>query len=188
MNYQRIYNEMIQNAKQRNITGYTETHHILPKSMGGSDDENNLVRLTAREHYIAHWLLTKFVPEENRRSMNYALWLMSQDKSSSAKGYRITSRQFEYNRKQHSIMKAGSNNPQFGKPSWISGKTKENCDIVARIAESKVGDKKLMGVTLNSFTSFPLSIRLPPLEMNLLFYIGFRPGLRLPTGISQRHN
>lgn len=58
MNYSRIYFELIQNAKQRfTLTGYTEKHHIVPKSLGGSDFSDNLVRLTAREHYIAHLLL-----------------------------------------------------------------------------------------------------------------------------------
>lgn len=139
MNYKRIYDELIENAKHRNITGYIEKHHILPRSMGGNEDKENIVKLTAREHYIAHWLLTKFVPAVNKKSMNYALWLMSQDNTTSAKGYRITSRHFEYNRKQHRIMKSGVNNPQYGKPSWISGKTKDTCSIVARIAEQKIG-------------------------------------------------
>ncbi|MCG7944843.1 MAG: HNH endonuclease [Candidatus Thiodiazotropha taylori] len=38
---------------------YTETHHIIPKSLGGSDHPNNLIKLTPKEHYIAHRLLAK---------------------------------------------------------------------------------------------------------------------------------
>lgn len=38
---------------------YCETHHIIPKSEGGKDEPDNLVNLTAREHYIAHLLLAK---------------------------------------------------------------------------------------------------------------------------------
>jgi len=34
--------------------GYTEKHHIIPKSFGGSNKQNNLVRLTPKEHFIAH--------------------------------------------------------------------------------------------------------------------------------------
>ena len=37
----------------------TESHHILPKSMGGSDHITNLIDLTPRQHYLAHWMLWK---------------------------------------------------------------------------------------------------------------------------------
>lgn len=36
---------------------YTEVHHIIPKCLGGSDEYDNLVRLTSEEHYLAHWYL-----------------------------------------------------------------------------------------------------------------------------------
>ena len=36
---------------------YTEEHHIVPRSEGGTDALENLVALTAREHFLAHWLL-----------------------------------------------------------------------------------------------------------------------------------
>ena len=38
---------------------YTEKHHIIPRSLGGSNDIDNLVRLTAKQHFICHKLLTK---------------------------------------------------------------------------------------------------------------------------------
>jgi len=60
MNYQRIYNELISNAQNRNKPkGYVEQHHVIPRSLGGSDNLDNLVILTAREHFIAHYLLAK---------------------------------------------------------------------------------------------------------------------------------
>ena len=60
MDYQRIYNSLIANAiLRKNIDGYKESHHIKPKSIGGTDDYWNLVKLTAREHFIAHVLLAK---------------------------------------------------------------------------------------------------------------------------------
>ena len=57
MNYQRIYNELITRGQLRNSVTPCEIHHILPRSMGGSDDSENLVALTPREHFIAHKLL-----------------------------------------------------------------------------------------------------------------------------------
>ena len=62
MNYERIYNQLIEKRKVHKLTGYTETHHIQPKSLGGSDSKDNLIELTAREHFIAHLLLAKFKP------------------------------------------------------------------------------------------------------------------------------
>lgn len=60
MNYKRIYDEIINRAKNRKITDiYVEKHHIIPKFDGGSDNYENLVKLTAREHFICHYLLLK---------------------------------------------------------------------------------------------------------------------------------
>lgn len=54
------YDKLILRAKLRNtINEYTEKHHILMKSLGGSNKKSNIVELTAREHYICHVLLYK---------------------------------------------------------------------------------------------------------------------------------
>lgn len=63
MNHSKIYNDIINRAKERNWTRkssgtYTEKHHIIPKCMEGTDIETNLVLLTAKEHYICHVLLS----------------------------------------------------------------------------------------------------------------------------------
>lgn len=60
-------------AKGRKLTVYCERHHIKPRSFGGSDKPNNIVILTFREHFLAHWLLTKFVKGVEKRGMCYAL-------------------------------------------------------------------------------------------------------------------
>ena len=59
MNYEKHYDALITSRKNRSLIEgqYYERHHIIMRSMGGSNDENNLVYLTAREHYLAHWLL-----------------------------------------------------------------------------------------------------------------------------------
>lgn len=56
---------------------YTERHHIIPKSMGGGNEKDNLVRLTPREHFVAHWLLTKMCESETHKTkMEYAIQRM----------------------------------------------------------------------------------------------------------------
>ena len=59
MNYARIYQSIISSAKDRANIGYVEKHHIIPKAEGGTNEANNLVNLTGREHFLAHWLLFK---------------------------------------------------------------------------------------------------------------------------------
>ena len=59
MNYQAKYDRLISYRQEHPATGYTERHHIVMRSMGGSDDPTNLVVLTGREHWIAHLLLHK---------------------------------------------------------------------------------------------------------------------------------
>jgi hypothetical protein len=74
--YTRWYNTITEQAKVRTIDGYTEKHHIIPRSLGGSNDADNIVRLTAREHFVCHWLLTKMHLGEARGKMINALYLM----------------------------------------------------------------------------------------------------------------
>lgn len=75
--YSQWYSNLIQKAKSRKLeTVYKESHHIIPKSLGGDDSQNNLVDLTLREHYVAHLLLSKMYEGEAARKMYYALWIM----------------------------------------------------------------------------------------------------------------
>jgi hypothetical protein len=55
---------------------YTENHHIVPKSLGGDNSSVNLVKLTAREHYLCHLLLTKMVSGEAKYKMYFAFGMM----------------------------------------------------------------------------------------------------------------
>jgi hypothetical protein len=57
--YVNRYNLFIESLKGQNVEGYSEVHHIVPRSMGGTNEKNNLIRLTARQHFIAHWMLWK---------------------------------------------------------------------------------------------------------------------------------
>ena len=64
MNYARIYAEFIADRREKEkdlvSTGvYVEQHHILPRSLGGSDDRSNIIDLTADDHLMAHMLLAK---------------------------------------------------------------------------------------------------------------------------------
>ena len=79
MNYEKNYFQLIEKAKSRKTDLPTEIHHILPRSLGGTDEETNLVKLTFREHYLAHYLLWKFTTGEEHKKMARALFVMSQN-------------------------------------------------------------------------------------------------------------
>jgi hypothetical protein len=53
------YLKFVESLKSQVIDGYCEVHHIIPKSLGGTNAKDNLIKLTPRQHYIAHWMLWK---------------------------------------------------------------------------------------------------------------------------------
>jgi len=85
MNYQKIYQNLIENRKQNILESYVETHHIIPKWLGGTDRKENLVKLTAREHFVAHQLLIKIYPTSKK--LIYAVQMMSNNKQYGSKKY-----------------------------------------------------------------------------------------------------
>lgn len=74
--YTRLYYYIINQAKTRSNNEYVEVHHIIPKSLGGSNDTENLVGLIPREHYICHRLLPKMTEGIAKRKMSYAMWAL----------------------------------------------------------------------------------------------------------------
>ena len=76
MDYKKHYDLLISTRKNRTIIKdqYYEKHHIIPKSHGGNNDKDNLIFLTAREHFIAHWFLWRIHRDSK---MAFAFYLMS---------------------------------------------------------------------------------------------------------------
>lgn len=66
--YRKVYYQIINKAKLRgldkkSLNYYVEIHHIIPKCLGGTDDKDNLVALTYREHIICHKILCRLYPD-----------------------------------------------------------------------------------------------------------------------------
>lgn len=94
MNYQRIHDQIIVRARARvRPAEYCEHHHVVPKSMGGTDSKSNIALLTAREHYLIHWLLFKI---HRNREMAFAWFYMC---GKGVVGKRYTSHTFMYAKK-----------------------------------------------------------------------------------------
>jgi hypothetical protein len=103
MDYQKIYNQIIERAKTRQLEGYKEKHHITPKCVGGSNEKSNLVELTAREHFLCHMLLCEIYPKEGK--LKQALWLMSINKNKkNHQKYKVSSKEYERIKKENSII------------------------------------------------------------------------------------
>lgn len=93
--YTRWYYNIISAAQSRRIDGYTEKHHIIPKSLGGTNKKENLVSLTAREHFICHWLLTKMIEDpQSRVKMLYAFHSFIRANQNQTR-YQITGTKYE---------------------------------------------------------------------------------------------
>lgn len=77
--YSRWYFALVEKAKTRALVGYVENHHILPASMGGERRKHNMVKLTAREHFVAHCLLARCVTPEYASKMWLSVWVFSRN-------------------------------------------------------------------------------------------------------------
>jgi hypothetical protein len=125
--YSKIYFAITSNAKQRITEGYTELHHIMPQSMGGRNDKDNLVELTAREHFICHWLLVKMTEGEDRSKMLYALnGMKAENKYQQRYHTQITSRVYEKYRIEHA---ENHSKRMKGRPAWNKGRKLEGIEL-----------------------------------------------------------
>ena len=79
--YTRWYFNIIKLSTGRTIDGYCERHHIIPRSLGGSNDSNNIAFLTAREHFICHLLLVKMTVGSDQHKMHHAAWTIARTRT-----------------------------------------------------------------------------------------------------------
>ena len=98
MNYEKLYENLIANRRKLGTPeGYTEKHHIIPRSFGGTDDPVNLIALTAREHFMAHRFLARIHPDTG---MVHAVFKMACSNKTMGR-YKVTNRVYEQLRIAH---------------------------------------------------------------------------------------
>lgn len=112
MNYKKIYDNLIDRGKRRTSSEYFESHHIIPKCVGGTDEVENLVKLTPEEHYVAHQLLSKIY--KHNPKLVYAATMMVANRQTN-KMYGWIRRRLS---KATSDNQSGSGNSQYG-TFWI---------------------------------------------------------------------
>ena len=119
--YTKWYNSIIFSAEHRTLIGYSEKHHIIPKSLGGTNNLKNIVSLTAREHFICHWLLTKMTTGQDKMKMCMALVVMrAGHKQHHRYNNKLTSRVYDYIKSQASegFRKTGKELFKEGRHNW----------------------------------------------------------------------
>lgn len=152
--YTTRYEKLIEKAKHRNFPKeeYGETHHIIPRSLGGTNDESNTVKLYAREHYIAHLLLWKMsMPANMHNKMTMALHVMVNGSGNKKqnRSYIVPSRIYESARKAYSNLlsetRQGEGNSFYGKKHSIETKKK--------ISEANERTKDIRSAKLSGFNN-----------------------------------
>ena len=153
MNYSRVYDQLIDQAIERNWKHrrfhrngvsperYVEAHHIIPKSLGGADNDSNIVVLTPKEHYVAHHLLAKAFPCRETHAAYGAMGFstrtrrkLTASQAATAKEWSTSSRRGKMTTEQlarHHAVHVGATRPietcvriseaKSGKPAWNKG-------------------------------------------------------------------
>ena len=103
--YTKWYKALVANRSANPLDGYVERHHIIPHSLGGTDDIGNLVGFSAREHYIAHLLLARMTTGPTQHKMLKAAWLMACP-TQERRDYKVNSRIYETLRTNHARLNA----------------------------------------------------------------------------------
>lgn len=116
--YNICYYKLIKSRKKLNriFSKKYQKHHITPKSLGGSDINENVILLTPREHYICHLLLLEMTKGKDRSKMFFAFFRFNNDIYTSSRSY-------ENFIKHYSQSISGKNNPFYGRKH--SQETKE---------------------------------------------------------------
>lgn len=133
--YTKWYFNIINNAvgKLPIVGEYVESHHILPKSMGGVNQKSNIVRVTAKEHFILHHLLTKMcINDGDTNKMKHAFFIMhihsTENRYFTAMSYNIAKNMMSVAKKKIS---SGKLNPYYGK--------KHTEEILEKMRKKRVG-------------------------------------------------
>ena len=161
VNYQKIYSSIIDKARKesrsKSKTTYYEAHHILPECLGGQGRAEqwkthpNIVLLTAREHFLCHWLLVRIYP--GNQKLAYAFWAMCNLENQKQLRYVVSSRAYEESKQTVAVAlknRKGQNNPLYGikrsketiekiKASRAANPYKHTQEAIAKMKESKKG-------------------------------------------------
>lgn len=106
MNYEEFINNILETRGRFNCGDeYHERHHIVARCMGGTDEEENLIDLYAKEHFEAHRLLALENPEND--GLIYAWSCMAFVRGENSDRYEVTAEEYEEARIALSELRTG---------------------------------------------------------------------------------
>lgn len=136
--YTKWYTTIINRSKIRVLVGPKERHHIIPKSIGGGNEDANMADLTPREHLVCHLLLTKMVTGVHLHKMLYAAHAMIYFRNGRTE-VKVTSRMYEQLRIQwmnmQSMTRSGPGNHFYNKTH--SAETRAQLSMLASRPKSE---------------------------------------------------
>ena len=151
--YNTWYDNIIANSQKRTTDDYTESHHTIPESLGGPDTPENRTSLTAREHFICHWLLTKIHPigDAHWKMLNALRIMRAENKSQTRYKTKITARVYEKLKKEYSLLQSekmrGSGNGFYGKKHTDEAIAKIKAGLIGRKQPLHEKEKQIAAIT-----------------------------------------
>lgn len=91
--YLNRYITFITSLQHNNTHEYVESHHILPKSMGGTNNPTNLINLSPRQHFIAHHMLWKAYKSKETTAAFFSM--TNQNNQFQHRNYKVNSKVYE---------------------------------------------------------------------------------------------
>lgn len=150
--YTAIYYSIIEKSRSRILEDYFEKHHVIPRSLGGSNELDNIVKLTAREHFICHLLLTKIVVGADKSKMYQAAWMMACVHGNGQERYRVNNRTYEKLRLEMSAVKKSMSTWNKGLPPTYETRLKLRAASISKL----VRDGKITQGEADRRNSLPL--------------------------------
>lgn len=115
MNYEKIYNDFIKDRRKKeklfSLSDYFETHHIIPKCMGGDDKKKNLIKLTPEDHFFAHLMLAKAFGGKNWLALHSMVYRQMKTKELRYKDFLNKRKSFGLARRMVAKAISGLGNP-----------------------------------------------------------------------------
>lgn len=137
------YLRIVGRAKNRKLDDYTEEHHVLPEALGGSNEQSNLVKLTAREHFICHLLLLKMIVGHDRSKMAFAAFMMGCSNERQER-YKVTGRVYELVKREFSKARGELNTKLWADPEFrakmLSKWTEERVEWYREMGRERLAD------------------------------------------------
>ena len=137
MNYVNVYYSIIKNRLDNPVEGYVERHHIVPKSEGGTDNDDNIVALTAREHYICHLLLAKIY--DDHKMYSAVVFMQAAKERWPSRTFKFNSRLYEFFRKEFSKKSKGRKMSDVAKQKLSQNNGSHRQEVRDKISQNRKG-------------------------------------------------